>query len=186
MYDEPPAKDLRPIGLWVFLAALTTLLGASIIGYLVVRLRAPVWPPEGVPLLPGTLWISTVILLVGSLTVHVGVSALRAGNQPRFRAAFGATFALGLGFLVSQVLNGHEFFRAIADRPKELYSFTYLMLAGLHAVHLLGGLIPLGIVTRRAYRGRYSTENPTAPKLVATYWHYLDGVWLLMFVLLIS
>lgn len=181
---EVPENDLRPIGLWIFLAALTTLMGASIVGYLIVRLRAPVWPPEGIPSIPVTIWISTLLLVLGSFTIHHGMRELRRDRQAGFRRAFAVTLTLGLLFLLCQVWNGAALLTAVADRPKELYSFTYIMLASLHAAHLLGGLIPLTLVTRRAFAGRYSARNQVGPRLVAIYWHYLDAVWLVMCVLL--
>ena len=181
---EEIGRDLRPIGLWVFLATLTALLGASIIGYLVVRLRAEVWPPPGVPRAPATLWISTALLILGSLAIHHGVRALRQGRLARFRNAFTATLVLGLLFLLSQAVNGAELLAAVAGRPKELYTFTFMMLVVLHALHLLGGLVPLALVVRRALRDGYGPEDHVGPKLVAIYWHYLDFVWLLMCILL--
>ena len=151
-----------------------------------MRLRADVWPPPGVPPIPPTLWISTALLLLGSLTIHHGVRAIRQGRLARFRNAFTATLVLGLLFLLSQAVNGAELLAAVAGRPKELYTFTFFMLVTLHALHLLGGLVPVALVTRRAWRDGYRAEDHVGPKLVAVYWHYLDLIWLLMCILLMA
>jgi cytochrome c oxidase subunit 3 len=177
-------KDLRPTGLLVFLLSLTTLLGASIVGYLVVRLRAPVWPPKGIPGLPPTLWLSTLLLLTGSVTIHYAVAGVRRGLTGRLRVGLAVTMGIGVLFLATQVVSGWEVLAAVAGRPGDLFTFTFVMLAALHGVHVLGGLVPLAIVTRHAFEGRYSREDHTAPRLVGVYWHFLDLAWLVMFVLL--
>ena len=58
------------LGMWVFLATLTVLFLAAIVGYLVVRLKATAWPPPGMPRLPAGLWLATVVLFAGSVTIQ--------------------------------------------------------------------------------------------------------------------
>src|SRR4029079_454902 len=69
------------LGMWIFLATLSMLFLASIAGYLVVRLKAPAWPPPGMPRLPSGLWLSTGLLLAGSVTVHLALLRIRLGQR---------------------------------------------------------------------------------------------------------
>ncbi len=184
MNDDAKPQDLRPLGLTFFLAGLTMLLGASLVGYLIVRLSADQWPPPGIPPVPMTLWISTAVLLLSSVTIHGALQGVREGDQRALKSGLVLTILLGLTFLLSQFLNGAAIYRAVLSETKEVYSFTFFLLTTLHAIHIIGGFVPLGIVTRNAIVGRYSEENHTGVRLTAIYWHYLDVVWFVMCVIL--
>jgi cytochrome c oxidase subunit 3 len=66
-----------------------------------------------------------------------------------------------------------------------LYGFTFYMLTGLHAAHVIGGLALLAIVTVRAFCGRYSANAHAGVLYSTMYWHFLDGVWLVMFAVML-
>lgn len=183
--DRVSANDSAgKFGMRLFLAALTMLFGASLIGYLVVRSRAASWPPPGIPRLPAGLWASTVILLLGSITIAWALRSARRDRQELLRAALLITLLLGVLFLASQTLNW--FYLVLLHLPKRanLYAFTFYMLTGLHALHVVGGLILLAYVTVRAHQGRYSPASHAPLAHCATYWHYLDAVWLVLFTVL--
>jgi cytochrome c oxidase subunit 3 len=168
----------------VFLLSLSVLFLASIIGYLVVRSRAAEWPPPGSPKLPAGLWVSTVIILVSSGTIQ---SALRSVRRNRLGALIGfmlMTLLLAVVFLVSQAVNWAWLMGIQATTQAELYLFTFYLLTGLHAAHVIGGVVLLSVVTAKAFRGRYSPRHHPGVRYAAMYWHFLDGVWLVMFVLL--
>jgi cytochrome c oxidase subunit III len=180
-----PTQRLGRFAMTLFLVALGVLFAASMVGYLVVRLRAPAWPPAGSPRLPAGLWISTLLLLLSSLTMHLALGQARAGRGRRLRDWLLATSLLGLAFLVSQVLNWiHLITVAHLPAKANLYAFTFYMLSGLHGAHVLGGLIPLGITATQAHRGRYTTGEHEGVVHMSMYWHFLDAVWLVMFAVL--
>ena len=171
------------LGMILFLVALGMLFGGSMVGYLVVRLRAASWPPVGSPRLPGGLWISTVILLASGATMVLSMRAAREGEARSLRNRLLATTVLGSAFLVSQGFNWAQLIPALPAQSS-LYAFTFYLLTGLHGAHVLGGLIPLGIATVRAGRGRYLL-NYEGVRYVSMYWHFLDAVWIVMFVVLV-
>jgi len=183
--DAARSEAAGKLGMILFLVALGMLFSASMVGYLVVRLRAPNWPPAGSPRLPGGLWISTLILLLSSLTMHRAGRSARGGERERLRGWLLVTGCLGAAFLASQILNWLHLIR-VQNLPASanLYAFTFYMLSGLHGAHVLGGLIPLGIVTSRAHRGRYTAGAHAGVRYLAMYWHFLDCVWLVMFTVL--
>ncbi len=182
--DEPAPVETGRLGMRLLVAALSMLFAASLVAYGLIRSRAAVWPPAGMPRLPGTLWISTVLILVSSVTMQAAVRAARAGRERALRAGMLLTTLLGVLFLVSQALNWFALVAAHLTAKANLYGFTFYILTGLHAAHVVGGLIPLAVVTARAFRGRYSAEFHPGVEYCAIYWHFLDAVWVVMFAVL--
>jgi cytochrome c oxidase subunit 3 len=180
----PAPLAMGRLGMKILVLALSMLFAASILGYLVIRFRAPAWPPPGVPRLPGTLWISTLIIALSSFTMQAAVRAVRADRQRALRVGMLLTTLLALAFLVSQTLNWFALVAANLTARTNLYGFTFFMLTGLHAAHVIGGLIPLAIVTARAFRGRYSSAFRPGVEYCAIYWHFLAVVWVVLFALL--
>ncbi len=184
--ESAAANSAGTFGMVLFLVSLSVLFIASIVGFLVVRLRAPVWPPPGSQGLPKGLWVSTFILLASSATLHAALRAVRGGRRQAVSGWLAATTFLGLAFLTSQAVNWIRLF-GLEGGPKEsgLYAFTFYILTGLHALHVLGGLIPLGITTFRSLAGRYTARSHAGLRYMSMYWHFLDGVWLVLFAILL-
>jgi cytochrome c oxidase subunit 3 len=172
------------MGMKVLVLALSMLFGASLIGYMVVRLRAPSWPPPGMPRLPDALWLSTVIIVISSFTMQSAVRAARNDRQGMLRTAMFLTTLLGVLFLLSQTVNWFSLAAASLTAGTNLYGFTFYVLTGLHAAHVIGGVIPLAVVSVRAWQGRYSAAFHPGVEYCAIYWHFLAVVWLVMFTLL--
>jgi cytochrome c oxidase subunit 3 len=116
--------------------------------------------------------------------VQWAVSAARHDEQPGIRHGLLATFVLGVAFLVSQTVNWFVLVAAAFTPKANLYAFTYYLLTGLHALHVLGGLVPVGVVTARAFRGDYSAARHSGVEYAAMYWHFLDVVWVVLFIVL--
>jgi len=173
------------LGMWVFLATLTVLFVASIVGYLVVRLRATDWPPPGMPRLPAGLWLATVVLLAGSVTIHRALRAIRLGHRARSTRWLQATLALALVFLFVQSWNWWGLIRLHMTAASNLYAFTFFMLTGLHAAHVIGGIALLVIVLVRCRRGRYGSDHHGGVTYAAMYWHFLDAIWLVLFAVMV-
>jgi cytochrome c oxidase subunit III len=181
---EPAGLDAGRFGMRLLVAALSMLFAAAILAYVLIRSRAPSWPPAGVPALPDTLWISTALMVASSVTMQVARRAARTGREGALRAGMAATTILGVLFLVSQTLNWFALVAAHLTAKTDLYGFTFYILTGLHAAHVVGGLVPLAVVTVRALRGRYSAASHAGVEYCAIYWHFLDVVWVVMFAIL--
>jgi cytochrome c oxidase subunit 3 len=169
----------------IFLVSLSVLFAASIVGYLMVRLRAAQWVPPGTAPLPLGLWLSTLLLLLSSVTMHGAVLAIGGGKRALSTRLLLTTLGLGVAFLLSQTYNWWRMVAVDAVlATKSLYAFTFYMLTGLHALHVIGGLIPLARTTWRSHKGVYSWADFTGIRLMAMYWHFLDAVWIVLFVIL--
>jgi cytochrome c oxidase subunit 3 len=175
--DEPLAFDTARLGLWLLLATITMLFAAFTSAY-IVRRAASDWAPIRVPPL---LWLNTVILVSSSLTMELG----RRSPRPRaFRRWLGMTFLLGLAFLGGQFLAWRELAAQGVYLSSNPHSSFFYVLTGAHAVHVLGGIGALLYVAGRLWRQNDSTATATAPRLAATYWHFVDGLWAYLFVVL--
>jgi heme/copper-type cytochrome/quinol oxidase subunit 3 len=169
-------------GLGLLVVSLSMLFVASMVALLMVRAQAGVWPPHGMPPLPSTLWISTLVILGASVAVHRAVGAIRRNDRHGLVRNLAATFVIGVIFLVMQSLNWVEFFLAIRQiQFSGAYMGMFYFLTGLHAAHVVGGLVPLWVVLKRARAGRYSADYYPGVKYVGVYWHFLDVIWVALF-----
>ena len=168
------------MGLYFFLASLAVLFLSAILAMLLVR-SSDLRPEPPLPVnVPASLWLSVVFLVVISLGLDRAVAAVRRERQTQFRLAIVGVWLAVLGFLWLQfagltvLLERHN--QSPARDPRS-YGLVYALVM-LHAVHVVGGLPPLAIVTWRGFRGRYDHEWNTGPRACAIYWHFLGLVWL--------
>jgi heme/copper-type cytochrome/quinol oxidase subunit 3 len=183
-HHTPPGTGT--FGMWLFLAALTMLFAATLAAYILLRIRAGAGPPLGDLAVPAVFWASTAAILTSSYTMHRALQSVRAERQTRFRNALLLTLLLAAAFLLLQAPGMTELVTThLGQASTALYGLMFFLVA-VHAAHVIGGLIPLMVITVRANMGRYDHESHAPVKYVAMYWHFLDGVWLVMlFVLLV-
>jgi cytochrome c oxidase subunit 3 len=179
--EAESTTGMGKFGMALFLASLSVLFAASLIGYLVVRARADAWPPPEAPRLPVGMWISTILILASSVTIHGALSSVKRNRLGVAMGLLMVTALLGVCFLVSQVANWAWIISITSQVQTGLYLFTFYLLTGLHAAHVIGGLILLAVVTARAFHGRYSSSFHPGVTYATMYWHFLDIVWLVMF-----
>ena len=179
---QPSFKvSTRQLGVIVLFVSLSVLFTGSIIAYLVTRLNSPVWRTAQMPGLPFGLLGSTLLLFGVSGSMHRAISSVRANRFDAFTRALWLTLFFAVAFLCGQALNWLEISRAqLAPGAKTLYAFTFYMLTGLHAAHVVGGFVPLGIVIHRARRREYSSSRHEGVKFCTQYWHFLGVVWLVL------
>ena len=133
--------------------------------------------PLGIPAL------NTAILLTSGLTVTLAHHALRAGQRARLSLFLALTFLLGFTFVA---LQAHEYTEAYRDMGLRLstgiYGSTFFMLTGFHGLHVTIGAIMLSIIWLRVQRGHFTPTRHFAFEAVAWYWHFVDVVWLGLFI----
>ena len=171
--------------MWLLLASLTMLFGATLVGFLVLRMRAEQWPPLGTPPLPGGLWISTGLLVVLSLALVMAVRATRAGRLSVLNRMLGVSVLLAVAFLVAQASNWLHLAANNVLPDQSLFVWFFYLLTILHAAHVLLGLVPLVLVTLRARAGRYTAEDHETIHLVGMYWHFLLVTWIAIVIVLL-
>jgi cytochrome c oxidase subunit 3/cytochrome o ubiquinol oxidase subunit 3 len=125
---------------------------------------------------------NTICLLSSSLTIHLALSALRAGKGATFKFWWLLTFALGAVFLIG---TGREWYHLIYEEgltiSTNLFGTTYYSLVGLHAFHVTAGLVGLAVVMILALAGGVKREHAHRVDVLSLYWHFVDVVWVVVF-----
>jgi cytochrome c oxidase subunit 3 len=173
------------LGLVVLFFSMTVLFAASLVAYLVTRAQNPVWRTPEMPRLPLGLLASTGILVALSAFMHRAERAARGNRPESLVRELTFAFVAAAAFLACQGTNWKAMIPALhgAD-PYARYAFTFYFLTALHAAHVVGGFIPLGIVLARAYRRHYSSSRFEGVRLCKQYWDYLGIVWVVLLVTL--
>ncbi|MBW7937526.1 MAG: heme-copper oxidase subunit III [Candidatus Omnitrophica bacterium] len=180
--QDPRVNPAGVFGMSLFLVSLAVLFTASLVSYFVIRFRAEQWPPPGMPGLPFGLWWSTLIILISSVTIQLGLWSAKKDMQAAMKAFLSMTLLLGIAFLFNQWANWSDLLKIEIPPTVNLYAFTFYTLTGLHAAHVIGGLILLSVVCYKAFKGNYGSQYHPGITYSAMYWHFLDVVWVVLFV----
>jgi len=128
--------------------------------------------------------LNTMILLTSGVTLTIAHHALKAGHRGALKLWLFITIALGFTFLGFQAFEYHHAWTEMGLRLSTgVYGSTFFMLTGFHGFHVTIGAIMLSVMLGRALRGHFDAEHHFAFEAAAWYWHFVDVVWLLLFVL---
>lgn len=137
--------------------------------------------------LPKALFVSTALVICSSIALLFAQFALRKNHKGILQAALWSTFALGIGFVFSQIESWHQLTQMgiyfIGKHSNASGSFLYL-LALVHMLHLFGGLIALLVTAINSLRGKYTAESHLGFSLCVIYWHFLTLLWIYLFLFL--
>ena len=174
--------DVRLFGLIVFLVADGMTFAGFFAAYLTYRAVNPLPATaeyELELLLPA---INTLLLLVSSLTFHRGSKTLMANRTAACRGWLLLTAALGLAFMAGQMW---EYFHLPFGLTDNLFASTFYALTGFHGLHVtLGALMILIVWWQAGTEGRFTAEDHFGFAAAEVYWHFVDGVWVVLFTLL--
>lgn len=171
----------------LLLLSLGILFTASIIGYLIIRFSKDAWPPPGAPKLPTLLWLSTGLIVISSIAVQIALAGARNKLPAMLTGGLVATSLLGIAFLICQIISWLPMIRYYSDAiaaKEPLFVSTFFFLTGLHAAHVIGGLVPALVLTIKALAGGLSPERTEPVGWLTMYWHFLDVVWVVLFLVL--
>nr|WP_304449448.1 cbb3-type cytochrome c oxidase subunit I [Halomarina sp. PSRA2] len=174
------AVENTKLGMWVFLASDVVLFGAFIGSYVFIRVAFGWGAWEVVPHDPLPGLVNTYLLLTSSFAVVLALVAAERGSRRGVVAALGATFVLGVGFLVNKGIEWYELFHEGVWLSTSLESSTFFLTTGLHAAHVVVGLLIVLYMTARANGGAYLDDGRPV-EYFGLYWHFVDIVWLFLF-----
>ncbi len=143
------------------------------------------WPPGDVALMDpwGIPWVNTLILLLSGTSVTWAHSAVLYGTRKDVLVSLSITVVLGVIFTAMQVFEySHATFSFREEGFASLYSSNFYMLTGFHGFHVVVGTIFLMVCLYRSYIGSIDKDNHLSLELAAWYWHFVDVVWLFLFV----
>jgi cytochrome c oxidase subunit III len=176
-------EQTASVGMVVFLASWAMMFAGLFFAYGFIRSSAGPWPPAGVPALPvGLPAVNTAVLLSSSLTFAYGLRSLRRGERSVFIRALAVTILLGAVFLALQIHVWRSVGQSGLHLSSGLYGSVFYALTTFHALHVAVGLLILLYVLLRALRGGYTEHNTITVRLCTMFWHFVDVVWILMFV----
>lgn len=135
--------------------------------------------------MPPVFWYSTFAILLSSLTLFLAMKAFKAREIMRYRALVATTACLGIAFIILQIM-GFSYLEAhgvklIGSGSNPAGSFLGVI-TGVHILHVLGGIVALLIILIRAYRSNIKSYNSTPIEVASIYWHFVDGLWIYLFI----
>ncbi len=181
--NEQEHGDHRLFGLAAFLVADGMTFAGFFAAYLTFKAVNPLLPDAIYELELPLPTLNTVLLLVSSATFHRAGQALRKDEAKLCQRWLLFTAGLGLAFLASQMV---EYFTLPFGLTDNLYASTFYALTGFHGLHVTLGAIMILIVWWQARQpgGRITSENPFPLEAAELYWHFVDGIWVILFIIL--
>ena len=201
-------KRIHPhkFALWVAMASITMMFAGLTSGYIVRQAQGD-WRYFKMPFV---FWISTALILVSSATIWGALRAFRQRYMSRFRMLLSVTLFLGIAFGVCQFIGFKQLYAQpqhmvmsapgipdassaapttevktvrVDGNPSESFLF---IIAGLHLLHILGGIVALCIILFRSYRRRIKVYSSTGLEVASQYWHFVDILWIYLFLFLLA
>lgn len=178
-----PVEERRRLlwGVRLFILSEIMLFGAFFTAYFVLRAQAPAWPPSPDFERPelALVGFNTLLLLSSSVTMQWAMTRIGRDDRTGFRRGLLATLILGAVFLGIQV---YEFSTNGFGISDGVFGSTFYALTGLHGAHVLTGLLLMLAIANRARLGLVNREYHTGAEAVSIYWHFVDVVWVTLFV----
>jgi cytochrome c oxidase subunit III len=181
---EEPKQTLsmhpKKFALWLFIVSVVMIFAGMTSAY-IVRQSEGNWLEFDMPQM---LWYSSGIILLSSITMHWAYASARKDNLNSLKLAMSITALLGVAFLIAQF----EAWKELVDMSVYFVgnpagSFIYVF-TGLHGIHLISGVIFLLVVLINVFRYRVHAKSMDQIEMCATYWHFLDGLWIYLFLFL--
>ena len=135
---------------------------------------------------PQVFWYSTLAILLSSLTIQMALRSFKQREMNRYRQLMGVTVLLGVAFVILQSIGFQQLwnsgiqFKGVAGAGQFLY-----VIFGLHAVHVFGGVIALLVMFVKAFFGNIKAYSSIGIEVAATYWHFVDVLWIYLLVFFI-
>lgn len=179
--EQPIAMHPKKFALWLFIVTVVMIF-ASLTSAYIVRQSEGNWLEFD---LPEIFWYNSIIILLSSITLHWAYMSAKKDDLAKVRTGMILTSVLGAAFLVGQWYS----WGALVDRDvffvgNPAGSFLYVF-TGLHAIHLISGVIFLIIVLISSFRYQVHSKNMDTMEMCLTYWHFLGGLWLYLFMFLL-
>lgn len=178
---DPSAVIRYKLGVWVGIAGIVMIFAAFTSALVVRSGLGGDWTPIDIPHI---LWLSTALLLASSFTIEKAKRLLRKDAEEDLRLWLGVTLAFGAAFIVSQWI-GWQALAAdgiyMASNPSS--SFFYLLTVA-HAAHIVGGVLALTYAVFRVWSPAVWVTRQATVEATAIYWHFMDGLWVYLLLLL--
>jgi cytochrome c oxidase subunit 3 len=165
--------------LWIAIGSIIMMFAGLTSAY-IVKGEQPGWTTVVVPKL---FYYSTAVMLISSLTMQMAHKAFKERSMQQYRMLMTVTAFLGLAFIAMQIIGFYQLFNSGVklEGGSGAGQFLYIIF-GLHALHVLGGVIALLFMFFKAFSSRFRSYNVVPVEVVSTYWHFVDLLWIYLFV----
>ena len=169
-------KKIHPhkFTLWVAIGSILMMF-AGLTSAFIVKSNQTNWVTV---VIPNMFWISTAVIIASSVTVQMALRSFKQREMGRYRALIGVTLLLGVAFVILQWLGFQDLWaQKITFRGAGAGQFLYVIF-GLHAIHVIGGIVTLMVMFIRAFIGRTKLYSSVPVEVAAIYWHFVDVLWI--------
>jgi cytochrome c oxidase subunit III len=178
---KPLAMHPKKFAMWLFLGSIMMMFAAFTSAYIVRQAEGNWLYFE----LPQLFYATTVVILLSSVTMQWAYFAAKKDNLETARLMIVLTAILGIAFLIGQFFGWMELIQnSIHFVGNPSGSFLYVI-TGLHGLHVVSAIVYLVIIVVSVFRLKVHSRNMAPLEMCATYWHFLDGLWLYLFVFLL-
>ncbi len=170
--------------LWVAIGSILMMFAGLTSAYIVKRNQAN-WQTFDLPV---AFWFSTVVVVLSSFTIWLALKSFKERAMSKYRMLMVVTMVFGAAFIALQIIGFQQLWhKGITLQGNVSYSFLYVIV-GLHALHVLGGVIALIVMSLLAFSRKKRNYSTVPVELMSTYWHFVDILWiyLLLFLLMIK
>lgn len=184
--EEQSTPDKAKVVTWFLLLVVLMTFGGLIGAYVVISTNNVLeWRPFTLPM---PIWVSTALILLSSIAYSLSRSAVEKGNDPEAKRYLLITTGLGGTFIASQLIAWMALVNAGLYMSGNPYAGFFYILTGLHAIHVIGGMIALGAILLRVWVPTMNESELTyrrnLARSVGWYWHFMGFLWLLIVFLL--
>ena len=183
-HGRPEGMSMPLLGMVLFIASEVMFFGGLFGAYFTIRSAATSWPPEGAGSAHLETWyaaILTTVLVTSSVTMQLGVWAIRRNDQRRLLLWLAASLILGVAFLAGQAYEYSKLIGEGMSLSSGVFGSTFFTLTGFHGAHVAGGATFILIVLMRARSGQFTSRYHDTVEMASYYWHFVDVVWLGLF-----
>lgn len=180
MTNKTEQKRMHPhkFTLWVAIGSLLMMF-AGLTSAFIVKSNQVNWKPVTMP-----VWftISTILMLISSGTMQLALRSFRERVMRNYRMWMMITLLLGIGFVASQWIGFQDLWsKQVTFQGAGAGQFLYVIF-GLHALHVVAGVIVLLVMAIRSFAGSVKTYSAVPVEIASTYWHFVDLLWIYLFV----
>lgn len=176
-------KKIHPhkFTLWVGLGSIIMMFAGLTSAY-IVKGSQPEWATVEMPTI---FYYSTAVIVASSITIQMALKAFRERSMMQYRRLITVTAILGAVFIIMQLIGFSQLWnKGIDFKGSGAGQFLYIIF-GLHVLHVLGGVITLLVMFLKAFSSKVRNYNPVTIELASTYWHFVDLLWIYLFVFFI-
>ena len=167
--------------LWVAICSIVMMFAGLTSAYIIKRNQAN-WLTFDLPVI---FWYSTALIIISSITLMLSQRAFAEREMSKYRRMLAVTCLLGISFIIMQVIGFTQLTASGFTLTKNVaYSFVYI-LVGLHALHVIGGVIALVVMLVRIFSSKTRNYSSVPVEMMSTYWHFVDLLWIYLFVFLL-